>query len=285
MSKKFNFAVCVIAAIFLSACDDDNRPLYNDKDPLPRIQSFVWNGTEDTPQQLNGLNEFRYDSNGRVILYATPVQKTSYTYDGLKCTGIMTSIPEGKKLQDQLIIFNNDGHPVSEESTDLEYDVSASMKYKYNTEGRIEAYDFSVSDGRDRHVEFTYDTSTGLISEITVDSSVRGSTKRAKLKYRYYYSDKRNPVALYPECHLLFDAEPALALTGIDGYQRNRLIDKIVLSFNYMDKEMDMEIISFSYEFSEKDKLISITETASLLDEAGNVSQTFPSLKITDIKY
>ena len=284
MDKKFSFVILALLAMVISACDNDNDSPSNGKDTLPPIQSFVWPEAESSPKQLEGLNRFVYDSEGRVTLYETLVQKTTYTYDGLKCTGVMTSIPSGEKLQDQYIVFNKDGRPVSEESTDWENNASADMKYEYDSEGRIISYDFNVSDGRYRRSEFKYDSSTGLISEAIVDyPPIKGSTRRFKIKYRFCYSDKPNPVAFYPECHQIFDAEPALAFTGLDGYQRNRLIDKIYV--NSIDVDADLEVFAYSYEFSAEGKLTAIIETVSLLDAEGEVMSSAAPIKITDIKY
>lgn len=283
MDKKFTFVIWALMTITLSACDNDS-PSENKKDSLPRIQSFVWDGTQSSyPEQLNGLNSFSYDSDGRIKSYATPSQKTTYTYDGLNCVGVMTSIPDNEKLQDQYILFNKDGHPVSEESTSWYNNSTASMKYGYDSEGRIISYDFYADEKRNIYAEFRYDSSTGLMSEAIGDYQI-GSGKRVKLKYSYYYSDRPNPVAFYPEFHQIFDAEPALAFTGIDGYGRDRLIDRIVVSVEGTDAP-PIEAFLFSYEFSAGGKLTSITETLALLDDDGNVMATHPLVKITDIRY
>ena len=280
MNKPIFQTGIFLAIALLYGCNNDNHEPATD-DKLPQIKSYVWSAAEGAPEQLAGLNEFDYDSSGRITLYSTPVQKTVYTYNGTKCNGIMTSTASGAKWQEQTLTFNKYGRPISEESTDFENGDVASVKYGYNDAGRLTKYEISLDDGRFKSCNLIYDDATGLVSEVRVLRHEAGGEDNLNLIYRYEYSNRKNPVALYPECLQIIDNEPAFGITGIDGYSRDLLPDKITMSLN----GVDMQVFSFTYGFSEDGKLTSILETASHLDEKGNVVQSIPAIRITDIKY
>lgn len=278
MNKTILHAIIPVASILLYGCNNDtHEPATEDK--LPQVKSFVWSAAEGAPEQLAGLNEFDYDSDGRVILYSTPAQKTVYSYNGIHCNGVMTNTASGAKCQDQNFTFNKDGRPISEESTDFENGETCSAKFGYDDAGRLKKYEISLSNGNFKNCDLIYDSETGLLSEVKVLR--RDSGEEMELIYRYEYTNRKNPVALYPECVHIIDNEPAFAFTGMDGYSRDLLPEKITVSTD----GVDAQIFSFSYGFSDNGKLTSISETASWLDEKGNVVMTVPAIQITDIKY
>lgn len=280
MNKTIFYTVITLASILLYGCSNDNKePISEDK--LPPVKSFVWSAVEGAPEQLYGLNEFGYDSNGRMTSYATPTQRTTYTYDGTLCTGIMTAAASGKKCQEQILTFNKNGQPISEESTDFDSGEIASVKFEYDDAGRLERYEISLNDGRFKKCDLSYDPSTGLLSEARVLRRESADEESFNLVYRYEYTDRRNPVALYLDNVQIIDNEPAFGFTGIDGYSRSLLPDKITMSLN----GMDMQVFLFTYKFSDDGKLTSVIETVSHLDDKGNVVQTIPAISITDIKY
>lgn len=282
MNKTMSFTVIImLASISLYGCSNDEQdPVIERK--LPSVKSFVWSAAEGAPELLAGLNEFDYDSEGRVTLYSTPAQKTVYSYKGIQCNGVVTNTATGAKWQEQLLTFNNAGRPVSEKSTDFDSGDVASANYEYDEEGRLKKYVFSLNDGRFKNCDLTYDPKTGLLVEVRVGRHDSSEEEAVNLRYVYEYTDLPNPVALYPECHQWIDAEPAFAFTGIDGYRRDLLLDKVTVSGNGVDME---GAFLFSYEFSNDGKLTSIIESAAMLDENGNVVQTMPAIKLTDIKY
>ncbi len=280
MNKTMFFTVIMLASISLYGCSNDEQdPVIESK--LPSVKSFVWSAAEGAPELLAGLNEFDYDLEGRVTLYSTPAQKTVYSYKGIQCNGVVTNTATGAKWQEQLLTFNNAGRPVSEKSTDFDSGDVASANYEYDEEGRLKKYAFSLNDGRFKNCDLTYDSKTGLLVEVRVGRHDSSEEEAVNLRYVYEYTDRKNPVALYPECIQIVDNEPAFGLTGIDGYVRDLLPDKIHVSWN----GVPVQVFSFTYGFSDEGKLTSIQENVSWLDDKGNVEQTIPAIHITDIKY
>lgn len=280
MKNNILFTAATIIILLTGSCKNDKSEPDN-RAALPRVKSFVWNGAPGMPEFLSGLNEFGYDSEGRVTSYVTPMQKATYTYNSNICSGTLLWLPSEEKWQEQTITFNQEWRPLIEESTDFGDDATASSKYEYDSNNRLKTYEISISDGRYKRAEFTYDSTSGLISEATVIRREGAGKEDFTLKYRYTYTDKTNPVALYPECIQWFDSEPAFAYTGIDGYGHSLLIDNVTMSVNGIDDR----IFSFTYEFSEDGKLTTITETASVPDENGNPVQTVPAMTLSEITY
>lgn len=245
---------------------------------LPLVKSFVLEAVEGAPEESKGLNVFEYDLEGRVLTYSTPVQKTTFTYNGTKCSGFVNAMPSGEKIQEQSLTFNKKELPLSGKITQLKDGMLINTKYEYNTAGRLENYRFS-SNEKIVNCILEYDSLTSRPKNINTVQSV-GNDDR-KVSYRLEYTDIDNPVALYLVCVLCIDYEPAFAFPGLDGFSCDKLVNKIIASTD----GIDYYEYSFEYGFSDDGMLTSINLNVSWYDENGNLNPGGVLMKLSNIKY
>lgn len=276
MKRTILYTSIVLAATLLCGCNNDKAAA--DKTGLPRVKSFVLDSEAGFPEIMKGLNEFAYAPDGRVISYTTPAQKSTYTYDGTTCSGIVAAMPSGQELQKQTVTFNAQLLPASATITGVQDSIVTTTKYEYDAAGKLKGYELS-NEARTVHCDLTYDPSTGRVSSIDVVQ--RAGDEERKLTYRLEYTDTDNPVSLYLVCAQCVDYEPAFAFTGLDGFSCDKLVDKIVAS----SEGVDFCEYSFKYEFSDNGRLTTVTELVSWFSEDGSLSEGQPVIRISDIKY
>lgn len=288
MKKLIYSGILLIYAVlsFNSCSSDNNEPKHViPADKLPKIQSFDWfDHFYGGAQVIDGLNEFTYDSKERVAKWSTDDQVSTYVYtDDFKASGKSVDATSNSLLQDQSFTFNDVWLPLTQTSSDDEGNSQVSS-YKYDSKGRLEHYNFTISDGRRRTIKLIYDSKTGLLAELEYSKVSKPGEDDTPVLYTFEYYDRANPVAFYPENNIFIDAEASLAIPGLDGYSRDKLIKSITFPWK-LDNGEYMRY-NFNYRFdSDDDKLTAVTMSVSLLDAKGKVTKEVPFADFLNIKY
>lgn len=272
-------ALAFASAMVLASCDSDSD---GKEDALPKILSFKCTPLTYYPPELLGNNRFSYDPDGRVVRYTTDTIRQEFTYSGTNtCNGTTTLLSDQSVMQTQAFKMNDKWMPTEESVDYISENFEGSVSYEYNGKYRIMHLTAQADNGNFIDCIHSYDSSTGLISEVKV---YRKGTGREDLNqiYRFEYSDRDNPVAFYPENMQWFDFEPAFSLTGQSGYYRNKLLDKVWV-LTPEGKKTDVYL--FRHDFSSEGKLTAIHQYYSKVDENGAALAETLHIDYTDILY
>ena len=157
------------------------------------------------------------------------------------------------------------------------------INYTYNDKGRIikevcdgdnPGYTFHMS------TEFTYDDATGLISKMHHVRHI-GDT-RCDQELTFFYTDKANPVAFYPEAMEIYAFDESLSLCGQTGYSHDKLIDHI----DTYDKLTGVKArFVFSYDYDAEGRLTAIRQKYFDVPQNGGEPEKYLTYDFTELKY
>lgn len=279
--KSF-IAVAFALAMVLASCDSDETGENGNGNALPKIVAFKCTPLAHYPSELLGNNHFSYDSEGRVVSYTSDVIRHELTYsDNNTCKGISTLLSDQSVMQTQDFELNDKWMPTEESVDYISENFKGSGSYEYNEKYRITYLTAQTDSGNFIECMYTYDSSTGLISEVKVVKKGAG-IENLNQSYCFEYSDRDNPVAFYPENLQWFDFEPAFSFTGQTGYYRNKLLDKVWV-LNPEGKKTG--VFLFKHDFSAEGKLTAIHQYYSQVDENGTLSAETLYIDYTEISY
>ena len=274
------------ALIMTGACSNSNSE--NPDQPatpsgLPKVTSFVLASDVQGIESRLGLNTLSYDSVGRVTRHVNKFFDETLTYSGDKCSVVQIYKPDNAVIQSCEVEFNSLHNATVEH---FDYGAGSNkgvINYTYNDKGRIikevcdgdnPGYTFHMS------TEFTYDDATGLISKMHHVRHI-GDT-RCDQELTFFYTDKANPVAFYPEAMEIYAFDESLSLCGQTGYSHDKLIDHI----DTYDKHTGVKArFVFSYDYDAEGRLTAIRQKYFDVPQNGGEPEKYLTYDFTELKY
>lgn len=239
----------------------------------------------ESAQNLAGLNTFDYDSEGRVIRYANTYATTVLTYNGNASKAVKTRNSDKDTLQTSVFRMA-DGLFVSETFTTPPTHGNGTLTYSLDDRRRLigEAMTATSSEGdMSMRSSLRYDKASGLVSEVTTYQAI-GANSRQFLIHPVY-SERENPVALYPEAMQWYSYNETISVTGRNGYSCAKLIDRLNIVETRESGEKRDITLEYSYDFDDSGRLTAIHQKHIPLDGQGNPEQPLATVHFTEIKY